>query len=51
MLAICRFLSSALNKDTSPDVRSKIRFRRNSSLQSVCDTPIARITGCVKVRP
>ena len=23
------------------------RFRRNSSLQAVCDTPIARITSCV----
>ena len=23
------------------------RFRRNSYLQAVCDTPIARITGCV----
>ena len=35
-----------------PTVRSKISskliFRRNSSyLQAVCDTPIARITGCV----
>ena len=23
------------------------RFRRDSSLQAVCDTPIARITSCV----
>ena len=23
------------------------RFRRNSSLQAVCDAPVARITSCV----
>ena len=25
-------------------------FCRNSSLQAVCDTPIARITGCVIIK-
>ena len=27
----------------------EIEFRRNSSLQAVCDAPIARITGCVLI--
>ena len=40
--------------DTIHIIKTKIHssceiedFRRNSSLQAVCDTPIARITGCV----
>ena len=32
-------------KECTPAVRSKIKS--NSSLQAVCDTPVARITGCV----
>ena len=32
----------------TPAVRSKICG--NSSLQAVCDTPIARITGCVRIK-
>ena len=48
-LAYARFVSRIIapNKNKNTLRLSDRRFRRNSSLQAVCDTPIARITGGV----
>ena len=47
MVAVARKFCMACYKNrNTPQLEDRI-FRRNSSLQAVCDAPIARITGCV----